>query len=78
LYPLGASSQKRGERPEGLSGSTMFFEETFGTVFHHPENIEKIPLGFVNESNAQSWKIPSDRIRCQTRSVRNFIAGMFK
>jgi hypothetical protein len=30
------SSQKRGKRPEGLSGSTMFFEETFGTVFHHP------------------------------------------
>jgi hypothetical protein len=36
------SSQKRGERPEGLSGSTMFFDEAFGTVFHHPQNIEKI------------------------------------
>jgi glycosyltransferase involved in cell wall biosynthesis len=37
------SSQKGGEHPEGLSGSTMFFEKTFGTVFHHPQNIEKTP-----------------------------------
>jgi hypothetical protein len=35
--------KKKGKRPEGLSGSTRFFEETFGTVCCHPKVIEKIP-----------------------------------
>ncbi len=45
VYPLFLYHlKKKGKRPEGLSGSTRFFEETFGTVCCHPQVIEKIPF----------------------------------
>ena len=34
--------KKAGERPEGLSDSTSFFKETFGTVFLVPEKLRLI------------------------------------
>jgi hypothetical protein len=36
------SSQKRGETSRRFERHNQFFEETFGTVCHHPQNIEKI------------------------------------
>ena len=42
-YLATVSYQKRGETSRRFEWLNQFFEETFGTVFPHPQNIEKIP-----------------------------------
>jgi hypothetical protein len=45
------SSQKEVETSRRLNGSTMFFKETFGTVYCRPQVIEKIREVVVNHAN---------------------------